>query len=277
MKFTTNVSTNFSVNSPSKFLKVFGLIFAIIGFFSIISTIGIFIGQSSFKKGADVVDAVISDIAITGYHTDSDGDRNAEHTAYVDYKYKGEYYEHIRLNYYSSSMYIGQEIEIYCKRDNPTRIQAKSMGGWIVFIPAIIGIVFMVVGISVMVSSKKVKTGGGGSWSRPSFNQKLADNGSLLYATVEGISYGNDVQRNGQFPWVIYTSYINPATNAMYTFKSDNLWTDPAMLIQPGDKIGVYVEPSNYNIYHVDIEGLLQGRYSNTTNRYDNINSYNNF
>ena len=68
------------------------------------------------------VDAVIDEIT----RTDQGGD--SIHHVYVTYEYAGRMYEHVALNWWSSSMYTGQHISIYIPSDEPTTPLDRNFG-----------------------------------------------------------------------------------------------------------------------------------------------------
>ena len=65
---------------------------------------------------------------------------------------------------------------------------------------------------------------------------------------------------NGKNPYIIYCTYKDDYYDRIYRFKSDNLWTDPSLILQSGDDIKVYVDEKDYSCYHVDIESIFKGK-----------------
>ena len=58
----------------------------------------------------------------------------------------------------------------------------------------------------------------------------------------------------------IIGTYKDDYYDRIYRFKSDNLWTDPSLILQSGDDIKVYVDEKDYSCYHVDIESIFNGK-----------------
>lgn len=214
-------------------------IFLIAGICMFIWGIGWLVSALQFKATAVEVPGKITRID-SAY--DDDGDEH--YSVFVSYEYNGERYENVRINSYSSSMYEGKEIVLYCDPDKPRHIQVKSM---LYFPPVFLmafGLVFGLVGggftISVMIRSMNRK--------------RLMQLGSSIYATVEEIAYVTSTSVNGRHPFVIYCTYRDEYKDVTYRFKSENLWSDPSAVFPVGSMIEVKVDPNDYSKYYVNTE-----------------------
>lgn len=223
---------------------VFG-IFALVGTIFVIAGIFWMISGIRFRENAAEVMAVISEIDT---YRDSDGDTN--HKVYVNYSYDGNTYNDIPLGEYSSGMYEGKEIELLVDPVNPSRIstQLGSIIGSSVFIG--MGGIFALVGICPFIVMGR----------KSSKRKKLIDAGHSIYATVDSIDINTSYSVNGRHPFVIYCSYKDEYKDVIYRFKSDNLWTNPSQVIEPGSEIRIYVDGTDFSKYHVDTESLLAGK-----------------
>jgi len=233
-------------NKANNVSAMVSCIFAFIGV--IFLMVGIFIGLSNekFKENADEVVAVITSIES---YRDSDGDR--EYDVYVDYSYGGQYYQNKKLNMYSSSMYEGKEIDILVDRDNPGRISAGSGMMVITLIMAGIGFAMMIGAMIPFILMIRQKTK----------RNHLKQNGYTIEATVTDIILNHNLSVNGQHPFVVYCTYQDIYSGTEYRFKSENLWTDPEPVIQPGRILTVYVNSHNdFSKYYVDVESALESR-----------------
>ena len=83
--------------------------------------------------------------------------------------------------------------------------------------------------------------------------------GRTLNAKVQKIVLNTGYTVNGKNPYIIYCTYKDDYYDRIYRFKSDNLWTDPSLILQSGDDIKVYVDEKDYSCYHVDIESIFKG------------------
>lgn len=228
-----------------KFTLLFFSIFGIIGLFLLIGGIFWTISGLKFKKNAVSIPAVITDIES---YRDSDGDTH--HNVYVSYSYEGKQYDDIPLSEYSSSMYIGKEISLLCDPDHPGRVQTNFGiyfgSGMLLFM----GTVFFLVGFIPLTCSFTGKTR----------KKKLLSSGHFLDATVEQVCLNTGYSVNGQNPYVLYCTYRDDYKDITYRFKSENLWTNPDFLFPEGSTVRVYVNPTDYSKYYVDVESAISGR-----------------
>lgn len=226
-----------------KIFNLFFIIFSVVGMIFVVAGIIWMVSSNRFKQDAVEIRAVISEI---DSYRDADGERH--HRVYVTYAYGGETFESVRLSEYSSSMYEGKEITLFLNPEKPQNVSTGSTVGGIVFIT--MGAIFVLVGIiPLLVMTKK-----------NSRKKKIIAAGYSIYATVESIGYNTSYSVNGQHPYVIYCTYRDDYKDIIYRFKSDNLWTNPEYIIQPGSEIRIFVNKDDYSKYHVDTESALQGK-----------------
>lgn len=220
-------------------------IFLFVGVILLASGIAVSISNSNFKKTAEEITAQISDIET---YRDSDGELQSR--VYVDYTYGGNRYTKIRLNFYSSSMYVGKDITILCDPTNPANIRSES--GLLItsMILLIVGAVFALFSTILIVRSAK----------RAAKTKRVRETGKQLYATVEQIALNQSYTVNGRHPYIIYCTYKDEYRDIIYRFKSENLWTDPGLVLKEGDSIRVYVDEKDYSKYYVDVENMYNGR-----------------
>ena len=92
------------------------IIFAVIGILLLAGAVGFYVKNTKFKNNAVEITGKIVDIQS---YRDSDDDLN--HSVYVSYSLDGEEYNNVPLNFYSSSMYVGQSITLYCDPKHPEK------------------------------------------------------------------------------------------------------------------------------------------------------------
>ena len=97
-------------------------IFLIIGVAMMGAGVGVAIYFGVDNSNYVKVSATITDIDT---YTDSDGDRHYEVS--VNYEYNGEQYKDIPTNFWETGMYVGEVIDIYCHKDNPTQMRHGSI------------------------------------------------------------------------------------------------------------------------------------------------------
>lgn len=234
----------------NSFMVLFCGIFLVVG--AIFSAVGITmaLADSGFRERAEEITAEIT--GISSYRA-SDGDRR--HNVYVTYQYDGRVYEDIELNFYRSGMYEGQEIPLLCDPENPGHV--KSPGGMllleIVFL--LIGILFMGIAlVFIAVSRNKARR-----------RKKILSSGKRLSAIVEQIAVNTSYVMNGRNPYQIYCYYRDEYKDVIYRFKSEDVWINPNVVLQPGDTIDVYVDGEDYSRYHVDAESILDKKVKDYT------------
>lgn len=175
---------------------------------------------------------------------DSDGESSRE--VYITYTYNGKTYNNVRINTYTSSMYEGKEITLFCDPYNSGRVELKSTLYLAPVLFIVIGAIFSLVGGGLSMV-KLIKAGK---------KRKLMRQGLTLYATVEEISHNTGYSVNGKHPFVIYCSYRDEYRDVTYRFKSENLWTDPSPVFPEGSTIPVLVDGENYSQYYVNTEEM---------------------
>lgn len=221
----------------NNFLTIFFSIFAVSGLLLLIGGLIWLLSGASFLHNAEKVSATITDI-----ETYKDYDHRRHHDVYVDYICNGISYQDVLLNSYSSSMYVGKTITIYCDLNNPERIMlplSLSLGGSILIL---LGVIFGTTGIiPLIIFSRKKKR-----------RSQLLSQGQVLYATVESVSVNTLVSVNGRCPYVIYCTWRDEYKDVIYRFKSEYLWVDPSPVFPVGTTIEVYVDRNDYSRYYVN-------------------------
>lgn len=231
---------------------IFALFFCCIGVSDIVQGVQ-YMHESNASAGEyETISAEITDIVAQKVGT------QYTHDVYVTYTYDGKTYENIRLNVYSSSMYIGQTIDIQCNREHPERIKGKlsigEPGIWItglgvafVFAGLAAGIAFLKVGRKARNSAgqKRARTPGAVEWKQNGFRLT----GKVERVVAESGNYGNRKKL-----YAIICTYLESSSNTLYRFNSDFLLEDPSDAVYPGMPIDIYVNPANYSQYYVDIQ-----------------------
>lgn len=227
--------------NTNKFMILLSSVFLLIGLGLLAGAVFWTYYASMFKKQAVEIPAEIA--AIEAYRN-SDGD--ISHQVYVNYEYDGKQYKMVALNSYSSSMYEGKEITLYCDPEHPGKIQEKSLFYMGPIILMIMGIIFTAVGAGLIIGFSK----------RPLMERKLKKNSRTLYATVTDIRLDTSFSVNGENPYVIYCNWKDEYKDLTYRFKSRGVWADPSEYFPVGGTIPVRVNPKDYSQYMVDVEAM---------------------
>jgi hypothetical protein len=72
-----------------------------------------------------------------------------------------------------------------------------------------------------------------------------------IMATVVDVSLNSQLRVNGRSPWRIHAQWLDPATNKVHVFDSEDMWFDPAPYLDP--EIRVLVDPNGVSRYWVDV------------------------
>jgi hypothetical protein len=83
----------------------------------------------------------------------------------------------------------------------------------------------------------------------------LLINGKKIISEVKNIELDRSWNFFGKSPYRIFSQWYNPFTNEVHVFKSEEIWFDPKNFIKE-NTIDVYVDPSNFGKYYMDISFL---------------------
>lgn len=226
----------------SKALKIISSIFALVGALFII--IGVYACINTFSYD----NAISTTGIITRIEKYRDHDGDTSYDVYVTYEVDNMQYES-KLGGYLSSFAVGDEIDIYYDKDNPTEIGNKTVDYFIVIIPAL-GLVFFSIGLFLIISGvkedKKIK--------------KLKLNGICIYAKYVETTVNTMYSVNGKHPYNIVCEGIAPKSGVLQRFKSGNINEDPQKIIAERNinQFPVYIDPENDTKYFVDVDILKQ-------------------
>jgi hypothetical protein len=83
----------------------------------------------------------------------------------------------------------------------------------------------------------------------------LRQAGMAVQARFQSVEVNYSLSVNGRNPYVICCQWLNPETQEVHMFESDNLWFNPSDHIR-ADSLTVFIEPGNPRKYHVDLSFL---------------------
>ncbi len=127
-----------------------GSIFAGFGLIMLIVVIVTMTAWFDFQKTAVPTEATITEITATRYR--SNGKTKTRHHVDIEYTYDGEYYDNT-LDHYSSNMYEGMTIEIFCDPDNPNHIMSEPY--LLCILLSVFVLIFGGIGSAVIISEVK--------------------------------------------------------------------------------------------------------------------------
>ncbi|MFJ3484404.1 DUF3592 domain-containing protein [Pseudomonas sp. NPDC090202] len=88
-------------------------------------------------------------------------------------------------------------------------------------------------------------------------NKNLKTSGALVSAQFQSVRCNYSLSFNGRNPFVIVCHWLNPETQKLHVFESENIWFNPERLIA-GKAIDVYIRHGHPEKYYVDISFLPQ-------------------
>ncbi len=223
--------------------KIIGIIYSILGI--IILIIGI-IQFNNFKKEEATFEHVMAEIS--RIERTGSGD-DVDHDVYLNYEFKGKEYTDVHVNFYSTGMYEGDEIEVFINPDDSKDI-IYGDGAYFAYIAMIMGLIFAAVGIPILIIPAILNKK----------NEKLVETGKKVYGVIEEIVFNTSVTVNGRNPYVVYCKYEDPTSGMIYKFKSKNLYFNPHDSYKVGDNIGIYLNPENYKKYYVEVVDKMAER-----------------
>lgn len=134
-----------------RLLTICGAAFSLVG--ALLLAVGIFAYVSDAQKYAagEKVNAQITQIVPGGYSRDG----HVDHEVYVQYEYKGKQYSDVRLSYYDSSMYSGEQLELLVDPDRPRDVTTPGGMLFVLLVCGGMGVIFLAVGLSVLIIPRR--------------------------------------------------------------------------------------------------------------------------
>lgn len=235
------------IRSAEGTINIVGIAFLFFGVLMIIVSIVTFVGAKKFEASAEKTMAVITDIDT--YRTGSGDDRTTHHDVYVEYRVDRQVYNGM-LDYYSSSMYVGKEIEVMYNPNNPADIRGSSNFVWIIL--AFMGLIFGAVGGGIFFAN--ITAGGK--------RKKLMESGDRVSGTITNVITVMNVRINNRHPYKAEVEVIDPYTGEKYLYSSKQVIDDIHYMV--GSAVDVYVDRDDKSKYYVDLDSVAADEYSDT-------------
>ncbi len=233
------------IRSAEGTINIIGIAFLFFGVLMITISIVTFVGAKKFEANAEKTIAVITDIDT--YRTGSGDNRTTHHDVYVEYRVDRQVYNGM-LDYYSSSMYVGKEIEVMYNPNNPADIRGSSNFTWIIL--AFMGLIFGAVGGGIFFTNV---TAGGKC-------KKLMENGDRVTGTITNVITVTNVRINHRHPFKAEVEVIDPYTGERYLYSSKQVLDDIYYMV--GSTVDVYVDRDDKSKYYVDLDSVAAEEYT---------------
>jgi len=79
--------------------------------------------------------------------------------------------------------------------------------------------------------------------------------GNAIQTDFQGVERNTSLKINGKNPWRITSQWLDPASNKLRVFHSENLWFDPTRFTT-AKTVTVLLDPKNPKRYHMDVSFL---------------------
>jgi len=217
----------------NRIFKILGVTFLIIGTVFIV-TGSVVYGVLTVRRNNIINDSFPTTAIVASTYRWAGGTTRDQ--IWVRYEVDGIEYDS-QLSFWSSSMFVGQELDIYVRNDNHERFITDISFKWISLVVGLpIGIVFAAIGAGFMYHISKQRKN----------HRWLLDYGHPIIATVEGFDKNFAVRINGRPTTVVVATFEN------MEFVSNPLSNNELKLI--GDKVKVFVDPENSDNYTFDFK-----------------------
>jgi hypothetical protein len=142
---------------------------------------------------------------------------------------------------------VGERVEVLFRPDHPHDARISGFGSlWA--LPTIfggMGLVFAGIGGGILLS---------GVLGKRKKNYLMAY-GNAIETDFQGVELNGSLEVNGRNPWRIVSQWLDPASNKLRVFHSENLWFDPTKFVTR-KQVTVLLDPRNPKRYHMDISFL---------------------
>ncbi|HET9472466.1 MAG TPA: DUF3592 domain-containing protein [Steroidobacteraceae bacterium] len=79
--------------------------------------------------------------------------------------------------------------------------------------------------------------------------------GNAIQTELQGVDRNTSLEVNGKNPWRITSQWLDPASNKLRVFHSENLWFDPTQFVK-AKTLTVLLDPKDPKRYHMDVSFL---------------------
>ena len=239
-----------SAASASKIIgiifTVFGLIFSIIGIFTIVEF-------NNFAASAESTTAEIT--RIETYTTRGrKGKIKTHHNVFIEYSVDGVTYN-TQLDYYSSFMREGGTIEVYYDPEKPGKARGNDFSVSIIFVA--IGLFFALVGVLVgAIPAVKLRR-----------KKKLIETGAQATGVITNVVPDRTVKINGRHPNKAECEVRDEFTGELYLYSSEGVMGNINHLI--GQSVAVYYDANDRSKYYVDLDSVTENFIESDTEVHD--------
>lgn len=142
---------------------------------------------------------------------------------------------------------VGEAVEVEYAPDNAQEARIRSFASlWLgASILAALGIAFTAIGLGIFAGTRRAAR----------LKAYLLAYGNAIQTELQGVERPSRRKNNGKRPWRIVSQWLDPATNKLRVFNSENLWFDPTSYVK-GREITVLLDPQDPRRYYMDVSFL---------------------
>jgi len=218
-------------------LKVFALIFSLIGFILFIITLVLFIKTLIFNQKSEVVEVTI-ETCVPFVEKKANGEETISYQVYVNYFYNGSFYEHKLITGITESLASGDTLKARVNTQNNEDIRYMTTTSTAVILCMIIGLA-MFIGFGYLFINQSI--------SQNEYKE-IIKNGRKVDAKVVKIYPEKNVYNNK------YQYYKLDCESMEKIFTSKPFKNGE--YITEGDVVYVYYTSLKKNKYYVDVESI---------------------
>lgn len=218
-------------------------VFAVIGSLLLAAALYLYQDKQAFFKKAEVVQGTVTELLR------SRSDKSIMYRPVVEFETKSgkkaEFTSSVASN--PASYNVGEKVEVLYDPVNPAKADINGFSALYLgpLILGIIGTVFILISfISILFRHLKQKK-----------TKYLLDNGKRIVTKFENVQLNSDIKVNNRNPFLICSRWLNPNTNELHIFKSEDIWFDPTEFIKT-EEIKVIIDPNDPKKYLMDTSFL---------------------
>lgn len=141
----------------------------------------------------------------------------------------------------------GESVEVIYDSDNPNKAEINSFTSLYlgIIILGSLGTIFFLGGFMIILFG----------YLKQKKSQHLLHNGKRISTKFENIQLNYGFAVNGRNPFQIHSRWLDPSSNELYIFKSDNIWFDPTDFVKT-EEIIVMIDSNNPKNYFMNVSFL---------------------
>lgn len=196
--------------------------------------------KNNLLKNGIKTEGVISDMIVSG----SSSKGSSSYNPIIKYKDETGTMYSFKSGFYSSSMHIGDKIDVYYYKNHPERAEL-SIPDYLIAIFLIfplLGALFLFFGIRILIKEQK----------KAKRYANLLQHGQVIKAEVTEVYQNTGLKINGRSPYVVECCYTDNH-GEKYLYKSENLYFNPLPYIED-NSVKIYLHPQDKATYYVAIQ-----------------------